>query len=327
VDVREFQTLMHQARIYLKLPLAAPLPEAVYQRLCKAVNLWRGQRFLAGVELPSTEAFDEWLTYTSTALESALMTALEVLAEHAALSGDLDEAIHWARRALQMDESHWRLRARMIGWLCDLGQYAAAQEECERVQNDLAAEGINEVPGEFQSLCQRLHLALRQPRPPEPAPWFSLRTLHVPFVGRDEVLDALRTLALQGGVAMLWGEAGSGKSRLMFELYQSLQPAPRLVLASALAHEKETPYHPLGRALQEAVLTEEWQTLSPHWFANFCSRFCPNWPSTFPPVRRPCRRPGRCTLRRQLSRYCATWATGGTCFSSWMMRSGAMRRL
>lgn len=265
VDVREFQTLMHQARIYLKLPLVAPLPEAVYQRLCKAVNLWRGQRFLAGVELPSTEAFDEWLTYTSTALESALMTALEVLAEHAALSGDLDEAIHWARRALQMDESHWRLRARMIGWLCDLGQYAAAQEECERVQNDLAAEGINEVPEEFQSLCQRLHLALRQPRPPEPAPWFSLRTLHVPFVGRDEVLDALRTLALQGGVAMLWGEAGSGKSRLMFELYQSLQPAPRLVLASALAHEKEILYHPLGRALQEAVLTEEWQTLSPHW--------------------------------------------------------------
>ncbi|KPL83428.1 hypothetical protein SE15_07055 [Thermanaerothrix daxensis] len=211
VDVREFQTLMHQARIYLKLPLAAPLPEAVYQRLCKAVNLWRGQRFLAGVELPSTEAFDEWLTYTSAALESALMTALEVLAEHAALSGDLDEAIHWARRALQMDESHWRLRARMIGWLCDLGQYAAAQEECERVQNDLAAEGINEVPEEFQSLCQRLHLALRQPRPPEPAPWFSLRTLHVPFVGRDEVLDALRTLALQGGVAMLWGRQAAVK--------------------------------------------------------------------------------------------------------------------
>jgi len=168
VDVREFQTLMHQARIYLKLPLAAPLPEAVYQRLCKAVNLWRGQRFLAGVELPSTEAFDEWLTYTSTALESALMTALEVLAEHAALSGDLDEAIHWARRALQMDESHWRLRARMIGWLCDLGQYAAAQEECERVQHDLAAEGSMRCRGSFNrcvSGCIWRYDSLARPNP------------------------------------------------------------------------------------------------------------------------------------------------------------------
>lgn len=56
VDVREFQTLLHQVRIYLKLPLAAPLPEAVYQKLCKAVGLWRGQRFLAGVELPQPKA-------------------------------------------------------------------------------------------------------------------------------------------------------------------------------------------------------------------------------------------------------------------------------
>jgi predicted ATPase/DNA-binding SARP family transcriptional activator len=265
VDAREFQTLLHQVRIYLKLPLTAPLPEAAYQKLCKAVKLWRGQRFLAGVELPSTEAFDDWLTYTSATLENGLLTSLEVLAEHAALSGDLDEAIHWARQALQIDESHWRLRAHLIGWLCDLGQYQAAQEECERVQRDLAAEGITEVPEEYRALCQRLHQALLQPRPPEPAPWFSLRTLHVPFVGRDEALETLRTMASQGGIAIVWGEAGSGKSRLMFELYQSLQPAPRLVLANGLAHERDTPYHPLVQALREAVLTEEWQTLPPHW--------------------------------------------------------------
>lgn len=265
VDVLEFSSLLHQARIYLKPPLRTPLPEAIYQSLYKAAALWRPPyTFLAGANLSSSETFDRWLTQTAQNLETALQIALEVLADHAALDGDLEGAVFWAQRALHLDESNIPLRARLADWLYALGQYRAAQEECQRLREEIAVQ-YREIPPEYQALCRRLEQALHQPSLPSPTPWYSLRTLHVPFVGRDDLLNSLRSEVLRGGVVLLWGEAGSGKSRLMFELYQSLQPAPRLILAAARAHDRDQPYHPLGDALRQGILTEEWQQLPAVW--------------------------------------------------------------
>src|SRR5215212_5757817 len=75
-----------------------------------------------------------------------------------------------------------------------------------------------------------------------------------PFVGRSAELDALRRLgpgsATDGGrVALLGGEPGSGKSRLVREFAAEAAGAGALVLYGACDAVVRTPYGPFVEAL------------------------------------------------------------------------------
>ncbi len=79
-----------------------------------------------------------------------------------------------------------------------------------------------------------------------------------PFVGRSAELATLRTLipreaGERGRLALLGGEAGSGKSRLVRELAQVLAGEGVLVLYGACDAVVHTPYRPFAEALDQLV--------------------------------------------------------------------------
>jgi DNA-binding CsgD family transcriptional regulator/tetratricopeptide (TPR) repeat protein len=79
-----------------------------------------------------------------------------------------------------------------------------------------------------------------------------------PFVGRSAELAALRALVPReagerGRLALLGGEAGSGKSRLVRELAQALACEGVLVLYGACDAVVHTPYRPFAEALDQLV--------------------------------------------------------------------------
>jgi DNA-binding CsgD family transcriptional regulator/tetratricopeptide (TPR) repeat protein len=79
-----------------------------------------------------------------------------------------------------------------------------------------------------------------------------------PFVGRSAELATLRALAPReagerGRLALLGGEAGSGKSRLVRELAQALATEGVLVLYGACDAVVHTPYRPFAEALDQLV--------------------------------------------------------------------------
>ena len=84
-----------------------------------------------------------------------------------------------------------------------------------------------------------------------------------PFVGRQTELDVVqRALALagtgQGQVVALVGEAGVGKSRLVYEVLHSHRIAGWRVLESAsVSYGKATPYYPLIELLKRYAHVEE----------------------------------------------------------------------
>src|SRR5439155_12275881 len=78
------------------------------------------------------------------------------------------------------------------------------------------------------------------------------------FVGRTRELDVLRTLLPRApgdgrGVALIAGEAGSGKSRLVRELAQELAQEGTPVLYGACDSAVRAPYRPFVDALQQLV--------------------------------------------------------------------------
>jgi DNA-binding CsgD family transcriptional regulator/tetratricopeptide (TPR) repeat protein len=79
-----------------------------------------------------------------------------------------------------------------------------------------------------------------------------------PFVGRSAELAALRVLAPReagerGRLALLGGEAGSGKSRLVRELAHEVAGVGVLVLYGACDAVVHTPYRPFAEALDQLV--------------------------------------------------------------------------
>jgi tetratricopeptide (TPR) repeat protein len=120
-------------------------------------------------------------------------------------------------------------------------------------------------------------------------------TLQLPFVGRKALLNDLRLALQRGGVEVIWGEAGSGKSRLGVEFYQMIDPPPRLILATARFHTQSFAFQPLIDALRCTVTHEEWQQLPEAWAA-ILMEVLPDLaalrPSTPPPAHLPALHPG-----------------------------------
>jgi DNA-binding SARP family transcriptional activator len=156
VDVLEFNNLLEQVELAIgRLSLDQPLPEAVYQQVRSAVDLWRTPKFMAGVNLPDTEDFSQWFMETSHKLERSHQVLVERLADHHAASGDLVEAIRWVRAALQADALNPELHYRLLKWFNALGLRSEALKQCSNLQRLYNREGA-ELPDSVKVLCQQV---------------------------------------------------------------------------------------------------------------------------------------------------------------------------
>ncbi len=299
VDVLEFQALVDQVHLYLQRQGNSPLPESIYQQMFKAINLWRRAEFVAGTNLPSSEGIDRWYVMTSQSLYYNRQAMLETLARHSAVSGDMDMAVFWVRRAIETDEDNPDLYYLLVNWLRNMGRRIEALKVCDQVRAKFHDLG-EEVPSALVALCQQVHEEAAQPEMERQVPWHNQFTLQVPFVGRKEVLSQLRLALQRGGLELIWGEAGAGKSRLTFEFYQSLEPAPRLLFAAGHINQMDLPYQPLIDVLRHSVTITEWQQLDVVW-ANILTELVPELTSLRPGTTSPPRDTVPANRRQRIS--------------------------
>lgn len=268
-DVLEFQTLYGQtARICAQTPAATPLTQAVHQQVMRAVRLWRSPRFLAGASLPESESLNDWLLSTSQQLEIQHQRLLERLVDHDIATGDVESAIQWLRSALEGDETNESLHYQLLNLLYNQNRYSEALNHCAYVQELFQRDGYEELPPSLLRLSRQIREESAHPTSESDRPsWPSLADIQVPFVGRQTLLQELQFAVRRGSPVMLFGEAGSGKSRLVRELFFSLKPAPRLLLAPARAMETSLRYQPIIDMLRHDIQAEEWKQVDRAWVA------------------------------------------------------------
>jgi DNA-binding SARP family transcriptional activator len=207
------------------------------------------------------EPYEDWALPSRERLREVFLEMLTTLAAcHLAL-GRYREALAHARLVLDGDpcrESAWRLVME--------GHYRAGEQDqalraFERCRAALAQElGVDPLP-ETLALHQRiLETPPRLPHQPAPA-LPPVLSLHLPFVGRERewvLLDGLlqEAMAGRGRVALLAGEPGIGKSRLLEELAGLATARGARVLAGR-CHELEqnVAYAPLVEALRDRLST------------------------------------------------------------------------
>ena len=227
-------------------PSAISHPPSAIGHLLSAVGLYHG-RFLEGFSLPGSSEFEEWLLLEQEHLHRLAMETLARLAQAYEERGELDRALAFTWRQLELDpwwESAHRGAMRL---LARSGQRDAAvaqyQACCRLLAEELAAEPSPETV--------RLYEAIRDGKVPAEPPGLDVPPAALPgfltgrepsaarrvFVARERELawlDRLLQAALagRGRAAFVIGGPGRGKTVLLHEFARrSLDAHPDLLVA------------------------------------------------------------------------------------------------
>ena len=236
--------------------------------LQSAVTLYRGD-FLDGF-------YDDWIISERYRLEALFLEALARLMVGHEIGGEHQAALAEALRLLGRDplrEDAHRLAMRAY---CRLGQRNAALEQYHRcrevVLEELGAEPMVETAELYQAIwegrfeVERAHEVVPVEVPviaPSVPPGRSPLDVIAPvrLVGRERELVFLdncwqRTQTGYGGLALISGEAGVGKTRLVEEFANHLRwQGVRVLWSRCYEFERALPYQPFAEALRTILPT------------------------------------------------------------------------
>jgi DNA-binding SARP family transcriptional activator/predicted ATPase len=243
--------------------------DASLESLSEAVALRAGD-FMEGFSLRDSPEFDDWQAREAETLDRELSSALRRLVALLATGGEYERALPHARRWLDVDPLHEPAHRELIRLYAWSGDRAAALEQyrqCVRtLSQELGVAPLEETARLYDQLNDGTLTPPQEAVVPPPAPTRGKAATggppQLPLVGRDAVLatlfDAHANARPDGGLAVIEGEAGIGKTRLADELAGRVRTAGGVVVA-ARCHDDEAglPYGPVVELLGEAVKNAE----------------------------------------------------------------------
>jgi DNA-binding SARP family transcriptional activator len=195
----------------------------------QAVALYRGP-FLHGLSVGDSPAFDEWTLLKGEEYQRVVLSLLGRLTSLRLGRGDYGEAARWARRQLELEPYREQAHRQLMMALALRGERPAALTQYEACRRLLAQELGCEPEDETQALYAQIQDGgLCQPwTQPQTSPSIlstpPVADAQPPYrvVARERELARLKALleqalAGQGGVALIAGEAGAGKTALLDE--------------------------------------------------------------------------------------------------------------
>lgn len=231
----------------------------------EAVARYHGP-LLAGFDLPGAPEFAAWQAACAGDFHARYLALLERLADRHTADGDLAAAIRYVRQYLDADDLAESMHRRLIALYVASGDRTAALRQLDRCTVILERElGVSPLPETRAALSPQLAPA---PRPVVPV----LPSLDLPLVGRDAVLARLHEGydrldgrdGRRGGLILIGGEPGVGKSRLLHE-FLAHRRRPALV-GTFHPHEDALPYAGLIQALRGTLAERElWEAVPAHW--------------------------------------------------------------
>ena len=298
--------------------------------LQSAAALYRGD-FLDGF-------YDDWIINERYRLETLFSEALARLMVAQEARGEHDVALSTALRLLDRDplrEDAHRLTMRAY---CRLGQRNAALEQYRRcreiVGEELGAEPMVETTELYQAILEGRFAVERAPEvlpvqipaleplvPPGRSPLDVIALS--PLVGREPEIAFLRECwqgagTGQGGLILISGEVGVGKTRLVEEFADRLRWQGVCVLwGRCYEFERVLPYQPVAEALQTILPTLKPAELAdvPTWILGELARLVPEMAERFPDLEAPASIPydrEQARLFDGVARFLAEMSSRGT---------------
>lgn len=265
VDSIEFDTIFKDCSPMVNtIPRHLPLPERTFQQIRAGIDLWRTPFFMAGVQMPESEDFDRWASETGRNLERRRVLLIDRLSDHYAASGDVESAVSWLGRILEEEPDNEDWQVRYLTWLNQLNRRSEAITYNEYLLHYYKMRG-EQVPERIRNVSQNSNRHTGETETGENPLWPPPAQLQTPFVGRQQELHHLAAAFQRGGVAVMWGDGGSGKTRLVYEFSRQIAPRSRLFVASGFSSTKDLPYQPILEMLRQGITEREWKAMPASW--------------------------------------------------------------
>ena len=224
---------------------------------------------------------DDWVLEARQAHRERVGELLAALGETAEAAGDLEAAVTYARRRLELDPVSEDAARVLMRRLAESGDRAAAVAAYEAFRGVLQRELGMAPSGETRALVEQLRAERRAPDVDVrklPLPHALAHGTQTPLIGRGGALGALRAAWHRAGagsaaVVTVEGEAGSGKTRLILELAEEARADDSIVLAGRCTEDSVVAFAPLTEALRPYVARSA--TALPDWVARELSRLLP----------------------------------------------------
>jgi DNA-binding SARP family transcriptional activator/Tfp pilus assembly protein PilF len=221
-DVWQFGALLAESRGHAHQPATACT--RCRDLLTQAAALYRGD-FMSGFSLRDSLEFEDWQFAQAQAWQRDFDGALAALVIQHEAAGDIEAALTWARRRLELDRLSEEAHVAVMRLLALSGDRSAALLQYRELVRILDQElGVSPLEGtaELHSAIAEGSLVRRAPVVSElSASAAPVRAGDLPMVGRSrqmhELLALLEERSRQGRLVVLEGEAGIGKTRLLME--------------------------------------------------------------------------------------------------------------
>lgn len=248
LDVEQFEQCVEKA---ISCTVIGPADKVAL--LQSATRLYRGD-LLDGF-------YDDWVSLDRERLRESFLKALSVLTDLLVGRGDYEAALVHAHALTQYEPFREEAHQRVMRLMVLLGRHAEALRQYERCRRVLAEE-LGARPSQLtedlrQAAAQERALAHRSPRPARVTA-STVTDEEVPLIGRErersvicQRLDA--ALGGSGGLILVEGEAGVGKTRLTEEVAADAGWRGMDVFWGSASDYSRKPYGPLAEALTRGL--------------------------------------------------------------------------
>ena len=259
VDFREFDRIVTPLLGSSEISGSAILPEWMLLQMKTALEMCRSSQLLQGVRVVNAQGFENWLGLNNQAYSFARLKVIDRLIDHYLTSGDLDQAILWLGRGLEINRFDEEMNFLMLICLRDLGKTREIIDYVNYLEG-LYSEQQEALPNRFLDLRKNAE-AGKGVSVLQGVQWPEIESGEPRFVGREKYLDLIANTMHRRGIAWLRGESGAGKTRLLKHFYAQQSVSPRLIYVRSDPLCENVAFYALVKAIREQVLPRDWDEL------------------------------------------------------------------
>ena len=268
-DVLVFEEIYDQLSLPIMNIENRQLPEAIFQKLLAAVNLWEGPAFMSGSSAFKIDEINDWIDDQNRKLAKKLLSLKARIGQHLMLVGDLENSLTWLENVNENDVEYQFPQAiyHRLNVLYKLGRLNQAYEFGKEALDYFSSEWFSEFRLPFESLMKKIQNDRSQKNRSTQPKQRLIKENSVPFVGRDELMDTIKKVFWKGDILAITGETGYGKSRTYQEFIKQLEtPMPTYIL-EAVYSERTIAFRPIIEFLRTTMNINDWQHIDKFWLS------------------------------------------------------------